>query len=272
MMLDLHALGFGHGQRTVGSDVTLSLAKGEVLALLGANGAGKTTLFKTVLGLLPVQAGEVLLDGKPLSNWSRRARAQRIAYVPQAHAALFPFTVLDVVLMGRTARLASFSVPAPSDRDVAMEALAGLGIAHLEGRPYTQISGGERQLGLIARALAQEPAILVMDEPTASLDYGNQMRLLSQIRKLASRGIAIILSSHNPDHVFMVADRVALLHEGKLVGLGPTADVLTPTALKQLYDIDVVIGSIEGSVARLCASRFSTSLDVAVLITEEPKR
>jgi iron complex transport system ATP-binding protein len=261
MMLDLHALSFGYSQLTIGSDVTLTVAKGEVLALLGANGAGKTTLFKTVLGLLPVQAGDVLLDGKPLSRWTRRERAKRIAYVPQAHAALFPFSVLDVVLMGRTAHLAPFAAPGWHDRDVATEALESLGIADLEGRPYTEISGGERQLALIARALAQQPEILVMDEPTANLDYGNQMRLLSHIRQLAARGISVILSTHNPDHVFMVADRVALLHEGKLVGLGSTKVVLTPEALKQLYDIDVVIGSIEGSAARLCAPRINSITD-----------
>ena len=254
-MLELLSLGFGHGQRVIGTGVNLSLATGEVLALLGANGAGKTTLFKTVLGLLPVQAGQVLLDGKPLSAWSRKDRAKRVAYVPQAHAALFPFTVLDVVLMGRTAHLPPFATPGRRDRDIAREVLAGLGMAHLEARPYTELSGGERQIVLIARALAQQPEILVMDEPTASLDYGNQMRLLQHIRQLAKHQISVILSTHNPDHVFMVADRVALLHEGAVVGLGPTGEVLTPQALKRLYGIDVVIGSIQGSDARLCAPR-----------------
>lgn len=132
---------------------------------------------------------------------------------------------------------------------------------HLQDRPYTEISGGERQMALIARALAQQPEILVMDEPTANLDYGNQVRLLSHIRQLAVRGISVILSTHNPDHVFMVADRVALLYEGKLAGLGPTAEVLTPEALKQLYNIDVVVGSIEGSEARLCAPRLNSTTD-----------
>jgi len=254
-MLELLSLGFGHGQRVIGTGVNLSLATGEVLALLGANGAGKTTLFKTILGLLPVQAGQVLLDGKPLSAWSRKDRAKRVAYVPQAHAALFPFTVLDVVLMGRTAHLPPFATPGRRDRDIAREVLAGLGMAHLETRPYTELSGGERQIVLIARALAQQPEILVMDEPTASLDYGNQMRLLQHIRQLARHQISVILSTHNPDHVFMVADRVALLHEGAVVGLGPTSEVLTPQALKRLYGIDVVIGSIQGSDARLCAPR-----------------
>ena len=257
MTLEIRRLAFGYGERTVGADISLSLATGEVLALLGPNGAGKTTLFKTVLGLLPVKAGDILLDCKPLSAWSRRQRAKRIAYVPQAHAALFPFTVLEVALMGRAPHLAPFSSPGARDRRIAMEALAGLGMAHLATRPYTEISGGERQMALIARALTQEPSILVMDEPTANLDYGNQMRVLSHIRSLAERRLSVVLSTHNPDHAFLVADRVALLHASKLIALGSAREVLTPAALKQLYDIDVVIGSIDGSKARLCAPRFA---------------
>lgn len=253
MRLDLSRLSFGYGTGTVGEDVTLSLAEGEVLALLGPNGAGKTTLFKTVLGLLPLKAGEIMLDGKPLFGWSRRERARRIAYVPQAHAALFPFTVFDVVLMGRAAHLPPFAMPGTADRAAAEEALSSLGMDHLAKRPYTEISGGERQMILIARALAQSPSILVMDEPTSSLDYGNQMRLLAHIRRLSQRGLSIILSTHNPDHAFLVADRVALLHEARLIALGAPAEVLTSETMKRLYGIDVVIGSVAGSDARFCA-------------------
>jgi iron complex transport system ATP-binding protein len=255
MKLDLHGLSFGYGARTIGEAVTLSLVEGEVLALLGPNGAGKTTLFKTILGLLPLKTGEITLDGKPLSGWSRRERARRIAYVPQAHAALFPFTVRDVVLMGRAAHLTPFAMPGQGDVEIAMAALSSLGMEALAERAYTEISGGERQMVLIARALAQSPSILVMDEPTASLDYGNQMRLLAHVKQLAERGLSIILSTHNPDHAFLAADRVALLHEARLIALGPPPEVLTPDAMKQLYDIDVVIGSVAGSDARLCAPR-----------------
>ncbi|HEV7306577.1 ABC transporter ATP-binding protein [Ensifer sp.] len=262
MTLDIRDLAFGYGQRTVGAGISLSLAAGEVLGLLGPNGAGKTTLFKTVLGLLPAKAGNVLLDGKPLSAWPRRERAKRIAYVPQAHAALFPFTALEVVLMGRAPHLQPFASPGHRDRRIAWDALASLGMEHLAQRAYTEISGGERQIVLIARALAQEPSILVMDEPTANLDYGNQMRVLSHIRALAGRGLSIVLSTHNPDHAFQVADRVALLHAATIIALGRPAEVLTSAALHQLYNIDVVVGSIEGSSARLCAPR-TTTLDSA---------
>ncbi len=257
MRLDLENLGFGYGARTVGSGVTLTVGEGEVLALLGPNGDGKTTLFKTMLGLLPPKEGEVRLDGVPLAGLSRTERAKKIAYVPQAHAALFPFKVRDVVLMGRAARLAPFAAPAKRDREIASQALDRLGMSHLATRPYTEISGGERQMALIARALAQEPKILVMDEPTASLDYGNQMRVLSHIRRLAGEGISVILSTHNPDHVFMIADRVALLHDGALAALGRPNDVLTAERLKQLYDIDVVIGALPGSDTLVCSPRLN---------------
>jgi iron complex transport system ATP-binding protein len=258
VMLELRDLAFGYGARTVGSGVTLTLRRGEILALLGPNGAGKTTLFKTMLGLLPPLAGDVLIDNASLTSLSRIERARRIAYVPQAHATLFPFTVLDVVLMGRASQVAPFSAPGRKDREVAASALERLRMAHLSERPYTEISGGERQMVLIARALAQEPKVLVMDEPTASLDYGNQMRVLSHIRRMAEDGMAIVLATHNPDHVFMVADRVALLHQGVLIGLGTPAEALTPESVKDLYDIDVVMGMLPGGSFQVCSPRIDT--------------
>jgi iron complex transport system ATP-binding protein len=255
LRLELRDLAFGYGATRIGSGVTLTLEGGEVLALLGPNGAGKTTLFKTILGLLAPQSGEVRVNGRPVSALSGAERARAIAYVPQAHAALFPFETLDVVMMGRAAHLAPFSSPGPGDRRIATAALDRLGIVHLASRPYTELSGGERQMVLIARALAQEPAILVMDEPTASLDYGNQMRVLSRIRSLAAEGMAVVLSTHNPDHVFMIADRVALLHQGALAALGAPQDVLTPQRLKLLYDIDVVIGRLAEDGPLVCSPR-----------------
>ncbi|RDJ15810.1 ABC transporter ATP-binding protein [Rhizobium grahamii] len=255
MRLALEALSFGYAGRMVAEGVTLELARGEVLALLGPNGAGKTTLMKTMLGLLSPRSGDVRLDGRPLSEWSRRDRARRIAYVPQAHASAFPFSVRDVVLMGRAPYLGPFETPGAADVAAAEAALDSLGIAALADRVYTMISGGERQLALIARALAQAPSIMVMDEPAANLDFGNRMRLLSRIRQLADSGLSVIFSTHDPDHAFLVADRVALLHDGRLRALGRPEAVLTPETMKDIYDIDVVVGSLPGSNARLCAPR-----------------
>lgn len=260
MRLELRALAIGYGRNTIGQDISIELAAGEILALLGPNGAGKTTLFKTILGLLPVKAGEVLLDGQPVSSWSRRERALRIAYVPQAHETSFPFAVHDVVLMGRTAHLGPFAMPGRQDHEIAENAMESVGVLKLAEAVYTEISGGERQLTLIARALAQQARIVVMDEPASSLDYGNQMRLLAQIRRLAASGLSIVLSTHNPDHALLAADRVALLKDGRLYAVGAPKDVLTPEAMKAIYGIDVVIGEVEGSGTLVCAPRADRAL------------
>ena len=180
-VLAAHRLGFGYGARRVGSDVDLQIGGGEIVCLLGPNGSGKTTLFKTMLGLLPAQAGEVLVDGVAMQRLTRLEIARRVGYVPQAHAAHFPFRVVDMVVMGRTAHVGLFAAPSEQDRQRAVAALAKLGIAELADTEYTRISGGQRQLALIARALAQDAPAIVMDEPTASLDFGNQVVVLSEV-------------------------------------------------------------------------------------------
>jgi iron complex transport system ATP-binding protein len=240
-MLAAKALGFGYGAKAVGRDVDLAVGAGEVVCLLGPNGSGKTTLFKTMLGLLPAQAGEVSLDGRPMAQLSRPQIARRVAYVPQAHAAHFPFRVSDMVVMGRTAHLGPFAAPTREDRRKALDALAALGIAALAENEYTRISGGQRQLALIARALAQDAPAIVMDEPTASLDFGNQVVVLAEVKRLAARGLAVLLSTHDPDHAFSVASRVALLDAGRLIAQGPPDDVLTPESLRAVYGVSVVV-------------------------------
>jgi iron complex transport system ATP-binding protein len=240
-ILAAHELGFGYGPKVVGRDVSLAVHPGEVLCLLGPNGSGKTTLFKTMLGLLPAQAGEVRLEGAALAEMTRAEIARRVAYVPQAHAAHFPFRVLDMVVMGRTAHLGLFASPSEADRRKALDALATLGIAALAEDEYTRISGGQRQLALVARALAQDAPAIVMDEPTASLDFGNQVVVLSEIKRLAARGLAVMLSTHDPDHAFSIGDRVALLDGGRLMAQGAPRDVLTPERLRAVYGVSVVV-------------------------------
>jgi iron complex transport system ATP-binding protein len=241
MRLEAERLGFGYPGKPVGRDVDLAVGPGEVVCLLGPNGSGKTTLFKTLLGLLPAQGGTVRIDGRPLDALPRAAVAQRVAYVPQAHAAHFPYTVLDMVLMGRTAHLGPFARPGPRDHAAAQAALATLAIADLAHADYTRISGGQRQLALIARALAQAAPLIVMDEPTASLDFGNQALVLREVRALAAQGYGIVLSTHDPDHAFACAATVALLHEGRLTAQGPPANVLTAARLESVYGVRVFI-------------------------------
>ena len=247
-MLKAERLAFGFPGRTVGEGIDFALAPGEVLCLLGPNGGGKTTLIRTLLGLLATHAGMIRLNERALQEHSRKEIAQLIGYVPQAHAGAFAYSVNDMVLMGRTAHMGLFASPSAADRDAAGRAIETLGIAHLAGRPFTEISGGERQLALVARALAQEPRVLVMDEPTSSLDFGNQVRVLGRVRRLAAQGIAVLMSSHQPDHALQCADRALLLGEGRAIALGAPRDVVNPESLKRLYGVDVRIVETTGGV------------------------
>ena len=242
MNLSVEKLSFGYGRMIVGNDVSFTLDAGEVLCLLGPNGAGKTTLFKTILGLVPPLGGTVMADGAAIHQWSRQSR--------------------EVVLMGRTARIGLFGTPSARDGEIADELLRLLNIDNLADRPYTDVSGGERQLALIARALAQEPQVLVMDEPTASLDFGNQVRVLSEIKTLAKRGIAVILSTHDPDQAFVCAQRVAILHRGRLAYAGPPEDVITAAVLRAVYGVEVEIVEVESAVGEkhlICLPSFAQS-------------
>ena len=262
--LEAQALAFGYRGHPVGRDVSLSLAAGEIMCLLGPNGSGKTTLFKTLLGLLPAQGGQVLMDGIALGARKREEIARMVSYVPQAHAAFFPFTVREVVLMGRTAHLGVFSSPSRRDREAAQSAIDRMRLTHLADSIYTRISGGERQLTLIARALAQEAKIVVMDEPTANLDFGNQVRVLERVIGLAREGMGVLLSTHDPDHAFLCADRVVLLQAGTVLGMGAPDSVLTEDALQALYGVTVRITEVDDGALgrrRVCVPALATPLN-----------
>lgn len=240
-MIAARGLAVGYGRRVVASGIDVTVGVGEVLCLLGPNGSGKTTLFKTLLGLIPPLAGEVLLDGAALAGLDRRAIARAIAYVPQAHAPVFAYSVLDLVLMGRSVHLGPFSSPGARDIDIAHAALESLGVAALADADATRISGGQLQLALIARALAQDARMIVMDEPTASLDFGNKLIVLDRIRQLAGRGFSIVLSTHEPEHAFDLADRVALIAAGALAAVGPPGTTLTGERLSGVYGVPLTI-------------------------------
>lgn len=244
-------LTIGYPDRLVGTGLSLQLAQGEVLALLGPNGGGKTTLLKTMLGLIPPRRGEVRLMDRPLAAVPVRERARMIGYVPQVHHGTFAFTVESVVLMGRTAHGSLFSAPSAHDRAVSQAALERFGIGALAQRAYTEISGGERQLVLLARALAQEPRFIVLDEPTASLDFGNQGKVMHEIRALAEAGLGVLFTTHDPNHAMRAATRAFLLRGGACLTEGPVADVLTRQMLEQLYRAPVQVMRENGRVAFL---------------------
>lgn len=252
MTLTASALAYGYRERVIGRDIALSLGRGEVLALLGPNGSGKTTLLKTLLGLLPARGGTLELENRPLAALSPPERARSLGYVPQAHVGTFAFTVEAVVLMGRSAHAGLFAAPSARDHAVASAMLERLGIARLAQRPYTEISGGERQLVLIARALAQEPAYIVLDEPTASLDFGNQGRVMQEIRRLAAEGLGVLFTTHDPNQALRHADRVMMIRDGQAIASGPAAELLTPQRLRQLYGVEIAtIRDAAGQVAFL---------------------
>jgi iron complex transport system ATP-binding protein len=248
--MQARALGYGYPDRAVGRGLDLSVSAGEVLCVLGPNGGGKTTLFRTLLGLLPAQSGAVLLDGQAIDSMPRGEVARRVGYVPQGNAAQFAFSVREAVLMGRTAHISLFAAPGAADRDATDRAIAMLGIENLADRVVNELSGGERQLAMIARALAQGARALVLDEPTASLDFGNQVRVLRQIARLAAEGYAVVFSTHDPGQAFLAATRVLLLAQGGALREGTPDEVITGENLRAVYGVDVRVANVDG--ARAC--------------------
>ncbi len=236
-LMELQNLSVGYGKREILQNISLSFAEQEIVCLLGANGCGKTTLLKTILGLLAPKKGQILFQQSPFMQRSKKERAQLIGYVPQAQH-IFSFSVLDVVLMGRNARLAWYQTPTKQDKEIAEKALEMLGIAHLSTRQFDQISGGERQMALIARALTQQPKMLIMDEPTSNLDFGNQLRVLETIRQLKSQtGLSIIMTTHQPEHSWHVAERNILFFQGQVFTQGTPKETLSAENLAKIYQL-----------------------------------
>lgn len=230
---------FCYRENDVLKDLSFAVPGGRVVGVLGANGAGKSTLFKLVLGVLPLRRGEIKINGRDVGSLSSRERARQMAYIPQNQVGAFQFTVAEMVLMGTTASFSMFAQPGKRERIKAAEALKLLQIESFSSRLYDQLSGGEQQLVLIARAVAQDAPILIMDEPTASLDYGNQIRVLEQIRTLADRGYLVLFSTHNPQHVFLYADDVLLIDGGSARAFGPPQDVLSEALLSHVYRVPI---------------------------------
>jgi iron complex transport system ATP-binding protein len=262
--LAARALAFGFPERRVGEGVEVRLEAGGVTCLLGPNGSGKTTLLRTLLGLLAPLAGDVVLDGTALATFAARERALRLAYVPQAAETYFDFSVREMVEMGRTAHRGVFARASATDRAVAQRALERLGIEALAERPIQRVSGGERQLALIARAIATEARVLLMDEPTANLDFANQSRVLDEIARLRDAGTAILFTTHHPDHALRVADHAILLRAGRVLASGPAASAVNSQNLSALYGraVDVVeVPSAHGLPVRVCVARAGPGFD-----------
>lgn len=236
---------FRYGASTVFSDLDLDVFRGEVLSILGPNGCGKTTLLRCIGGALALNAGSVHLDQANISLLDVRSRARKIGFLFQQHTPSFPFPVLDVVSMGRAPHLGFFGSPSAKDMALAEQALERVGLHHLKNRPYTEVSGGERQLVLLARTLVQEPDVILLDEPTSHLDFRNQALSLKMIGALAAQGMTMIMTTHDPNHAFLFPGRVVLMKRGSFIATGTALDVITDANLTTTYGIDIAVFSVE---------------------------
>lgn len=261
MILELRDIACGYAKegRAVLEDVNVEFDSKKVYCLLGPNGCGKTTLFKTLLGLMDPLQGRVLLDGENLAGIPAGRRAQCLSYVPQAYRPPFAITVLEAVLLGCLNRLGYTRKPAPKDYDLALQTLDAIGIADFAERTVDGLSGGELQLVSIARAVVSQPGIIVLDEPTAALDYGNMLRVLKHLQQLSEQGFGVIMSTHNPDQAFLLDAQVVLLRRGSVVANGPAWDVINERNMRAAYGIDVKtveFADAKERVRRVCAPEF----------------
>jgi iron complex transport system ATP-binding protein len=245
-------LSFSYGERPVLENVNVKAESGQLLSIIGPNGVGKSTLFHCMLGLLNSYKGQIKINGKDIKGLGVKEMAKLIAYVPQSHYPSFNFSVFDMVLMGTTVQVSAYSTPGKEQTKLVESALERLGIAHLKHRGYTKISGGERQLIIIARALVQQTGVLILDEPTANLDFGNQILVLTQIKYLAKDGYTIVQATHNPEHAFMFSDRVLAIHEGKVLADGTPSNIVTEELMHKLYSVDIDVQSLYKDKVRVC--------------------
>ncbi|WP_294552343.1 ABC transporter ATP-binding protein [uncultured Pseudoflavonifractor sp.] len=255
MSIEVKHLSFSYGNRQVLRDISFSVGKGRLLSVLGPNGVGKSTLFRCILGLLHGFQGEITVDGAVVSNLGARELARKVAYIPQSNYPAFQYSVFDMVLMGTTAQSRGFSPPGPKQEAAARDALERLDIGHLAGRSYTRLSGGERQLVLIARALAQQSPVLLMDEPTANLDYGNQIRVLTKVRALADAGYTIVQSTHNPEQSYLFSHQILAMKDGRVLAHGAPGDVMNEDLIRALYGIDAEVVPLRDGRMRVCIPR-----------------
>jgi iron complex transport system ATP-binding protein len=239
--------GYSSARRNVRSftldHVSITVERGSLTGLLGPNGCGKTTLLNLLSGVLQPEHGHVSLNGAPLAGRTRRDIARHLAVVPQETHPAFDYTVMEMVLMGRHPHLGAFELEGPRDLALAGDALAATGTEHLAGRAYMTLSGGEKQRVVIASALTQSPEVLLLDEPTASLDLGYQLEVAALLRRLnLERGVTMVLATHDLNLAASLCDRLILMRDGRVVAQGPTRDVLTAASIRRIYDVEADVG------------------------------
>jgi iron complex transport system ATP-binding protein len=255
MNLEISHLSCGYSPgHAVVEDINFTLTSGEICAILGQNGVGKSTLFKTILNLLKPIMGKITINGEDTRSFPPRRMAAVAAYVAQNHTPSFPYLTEEIVMLGRMGKMGVFGQPGRKDREIVDGVLAQLGLEPFRHKPYTEISGGERQMVLLARALVQEPQLLILDEPTAHLDYGNKVRVMETIQRLSARGICVIFTSHDPEYALLLDVKTLLLCRDPPALFGSAAHVVTEKNLKRAYQADIRVVEIidEGRPKRIC--------------------
>lgn len=248
-VLQVSGVSFAYGQREILHDVSLAMHSGEILCLMGPNGSGKTTLLDTVMDIHQPASGNIELLNRPLTSYKRHEIAQNMAYVPQIHDITFPYTVKEIVMMGRTAYTGFFGEPQPEDEEISLQALAKIGILEFADKPYSKLSGGEVKLVLLARALGQRTSLIIMDEPTAHLDFRNELLFLETIVDLCTKeDIAVLMATHSPSHAFYFAAKklnchAAMMNKGKMISYGTPEKVVTEKNIREVYGVKTKITS-----------------------------
>ena len=241
VLLSLNDLSFSYGRKNIFQGITLDFSSGSLQGLMGPNGSGKTTLFKCCLGILKSGHGHIQLNGQPLAAYHPKELAAKMAYVPQEHRPAFPYTVREMVEMGRTPHRGTVPILSKADHLAVENALERLNLVDLAAENYNHLSSGQRQLALVARALAQEAALLFLDEPTSSLDFSNQLVVWDAIRSLTQEGLGAVICCHDPNHILWFCDKVAALKNGRLLAEGPVGKTVTKGLLETLYDRPIEI-------------------------------
>ncbi|MFV0516351.1 MAG: ABC transporter ATP-binding protein [Aminipila sp.] len=253
MVLEVKSLEFSYDRgKKIFSNVSFNVPKGSIFTILGPNGAGKSTLMNCISNLLEPTGGNICLNNTHMNKMSINQISKVMAYVPQTHIPTYEYTALEFVLMGRAPYLGLFQKPSTIDYEIAKKALKMIGAIELESKLYTKLSGGERQLVTIARAIAQEPQLIILDEPTAHLDYGNQMRTIKLVKELARQGYAVIMTTHTPDHAIIAGGQVGVLDYNGKLRVGLEEEVLNEKLLSFIYGVNVRIVYIEELNRRVC--------------------
>lgn len=249
MIIEVRDATFGYRQHTVIEGLDLTTPENKVLTILGKNGVGKTTLLKCMMGFLHWRRGKTLLDGRPLASYPQREIWQHVSYVPQAKRSAFAYSVIDTVVMGLNASSGMFSVPSREDYERAHDVIARLGIEGIEQKDCSEVSGGELQMALIARALVSNPSVLILDEPESNLDMRNQLRVMGAIEGVAGAGdTTCVINTHFPEHALAISDETLFLGPGGMRLLGPTADVVTEENIRRFYEVDAALVPVSTAV------------------------